>query len=126
MKTYRVALFALVILVATLACVSSPATTAPSYDETIKAGITVSECAIGNNYTTISGSLRNNTSVTLSFVKLKVFLENNGVVVDTDSTYAVGSEGLAPGETTQWEWMFGPNPPKSDKCGASLLDYRVK
>lgn len=57
----------------------------------------------GDNYI-ISGSVKNTTQYTVYFVKVKVALmdaDNN--VINTDSTYAVGDEGLAPGEMTTFE-----------------------
>ncbi len=114
---------------AAVACGGGPSysvPTAPSYITTINAGIHVASCDREYDYVTVSGTLKNDTPVTIEFVELKVYLVKDGSVIDTDSTYAVGSEGLAPGETTQWEWMFGPNAPYIDQCGAKLLDYNIR
>ena len=39
----------------------------------------------------------------VKFVEVKVALYNDGKVTDTDWTYAVGAEGLEPGESSQWK-----------------------
>ena len=46
------------------------------------------------------GTLTNNSDTTVYFVQVKFkFVTRSEEVVDTESTYAVGSEGLAPGES---------------------------
>jgi len=51
----------------------------------------------------VSGTATNNSSKTVEFIKIKVALkDSSGKVTNTVWTYAVGAEGLAPGETTQW------------------------
>lgn len=51
----------------------------------------------------ISGTATNNSSKTVEFIKIKIaLLDDSGNVINTTWTYAVGAEGLAPGETTQW------------------------
>jgi len=92
----------------------------------INDGLAVTKCSEDEyGYATIAGTLRNNTSVPLVFVQLKVMLVKNGSVVDTDSVYAVGNEGLGPGEQTTWEWMFS-NAPSFTQCSAKLLDFDVR
>lgn len=57
-----------------------------------------------SNYYYASGSLTNYSSKTVKYVKVKVLFKNSyGKTIDTDWTYAVGSEGLAPYETIKWE-----------------------
>lgn len=57
-------------------------------------------------YITCEGSVKNNGDVTISDVKVKIIFKNSsGDVIDTDWTYAVGSEGLAPGESCKWSSM---------------------
>lgn len=44
-----------------------------------------------------SGSITNNSKSTVKFVTVKIsFKDSKGNTIDTESTYAVGSEGLAP------------------------------
>lgn len=51
----------------------------------------------------VDGTATNNSASYVEFVRIKVHLYNSdGKVIDTEWTYAVGAEGLAPGETTQW------------------------
>lgn len=57
-----------------------------------------------SSYYYASGSLTNYSSKTVKYVKVKVLFKSSyGSTVDTDWTYAVGSEGLAPYETVKWE-----------------------
>lgn len=56
-----------------------------------------------SSYTILEGSVKNIGSKTVKFVEVKVsFKDASGNVIDTDWTYAVGSEGLAPGESSKW------------------------
>jgi len=46
---------------------------------------------------------KNNGSKTYKYVKVKgAFIDSRGNVVDTDWTYAIGGEGLEPGESTKF------------------------
>jgi len=57
-----------------------------------------------SSYKVAVGTVKNTGSVTIYFVQLKVsFKDSSELVIDTDSTYAVGSEGLEPGESTKWK-----------------------
>lgn len=48
-------------------------------------------------YSILEGSVTNRSSKTVYFVKIKVlFMDDSKKTIDTDWTYAVGSEGLAP------------------------------
>lgn len=73
-----------------------------------------------------TGSVTNNGKRTYEYVKVKgVFKDWNGKVLDTDWTYAVGSEGLAPGESTTFE-LSVPYNSSIYSCDVSLMDYDVK
>ncbi len=75
------------------------------------------------NYYYAEGTVKNNSSSTVSYVKVKcAFMDSAGNVIDTDWTYAVGSEGLAPGESKKWEMMVSYDR-KIDKCRATILDF---
>lgn len=51
----------------------------------------------------VDGTATNNSDKTVSFLKVKIALyDKEGKVIDTTWTYAVGAEGIAPGESTQW------------------------
>lgn len=56
---------------------------------------------VSNPY--VDGTITNNSDDTVKFVEVKVALYNDGRVTDTDWTYAVGAEGLEPGESSQWK-----------------------
>ena len=69
------------------------------------------------------GSLTNNSNETVKFVKIKgAFMNHRGKVIDTASTYAVGSEGLAPGETTTWR-MSVKKDDEIYKCEVTVYDF---
>lgn len=75
------------------------------------------------NYYYAEGTVKNNSSSTVSYVKVKcAFLDSAGNVIDTNWTYAVDSEGLAPGESKKWDMMVSYDR-KIDKCRASILDF---
>lgn len=101
------------------------------YDEDAKsAQVSASDLKITKNsvynsssYTRISGTIRNNSDTTVYFVKIKgSFKTSSGTVVDTDWTYAVGGEGLAPGESCKWELSVDKDY-SITKCDVSVLDF---
>ena len=49
------------------------------------------------------------------------FKDKDGNVLDTDWTYVVGSEGLAPSETKTFE-ISVPSNSKIDSCSVSLIN----
>ena len=52
----------------------------------------------------ISGTVKNTTDSTVYFVKVKVYIfDKDDNVLNVDSTYAVGDEGLEPGESSTFE-----------------------
>ena len=74
-------------------------------------------------YTKASGNFTNNSDTTVKFVKIKgSFKNSSGKVVDTDWTYAVGSEGLKPGETCKWELSVDKDY-SIKSCSAEVIDY---
>ena len=77
------------------------------------------------SYTYVEGTITNNSDSTVSFVKIKgAFEDSYGTVIDTDWTYAVGSEGLAPGESCKWH-MSVDKDYAIDECTVSIIDYDV-
>jgi len=57
-------------------------------------------------YVKVRGKVRNNGPESVDFVKVQVdILDSSKKVIDTDSTYAVSSEGLAPGAAKSFEVM---------------------
>lgn len=73
--------------------------------------------------TSATGKLANTGKSSVSFVKVKgQFKNSSGSIIDTDWTYAVGAEGLSPGESTRFEIMVDKD--RSIKeCSCSILDY---
>lgn len=55
-------------------------------------------------FTTVTGTITNLSDQTVRFVEVKgAFKNSSGKTIDTDWTYAVGSEGLASGESSKFE-----------------------
>lgn len=76
-----------------------------------------------SSYIICTGTVTNNGSKTYKFVKIKgSFKNSSGTVVDTDSTYAVGSEGLAPSESKTFRMSVDKNYQISS-CSVSIYDY---
>lgn len=74
-------------------------------------------------YTYAEGTLTNNSDSTVTFVKIKGSFKNySGTVVDTDWTYAVGSDGLAPGESCKWK-MSVTKDSSIKSCDVTILDF---
>ena len=69
------------------------------------------------------GRLMNNGDSTVKFVTLKgAFQTYSGSTIDTATTYAVGSEGLAPGEITKWK-MSVSGDSNITQCKVTITDY---
>lgn len=79
-----------------------------------------------NSVSTVAeGKITNNSNVTVQFVQIRgVFKDRSGNILDTDWTYAVGSEGLAPGETKKWSMYVDKNY-SIKSCTAEVYDYDV-
>ena len=75
------------------------------------------------SYLICSGNVSNSGKKTYYFVEVKaVFYDSSGKVIDTDYTYAVGKEGLAPGESSKFE-MYISYDERIESCSVSLLDF---
>lgn len=76
----------------------------PSKEDLKLTNVKLSKGGSYSNYYYASGSLTNYSSKTVEYVRVKVLFKNSsGKTIDTDWTYAVSSEGLAPYETIKWE-----------------------
>ena len=85
--------------------------------------ITTELCYSSGSYTVCRGKVTNNGEKTYKFVEVKgSFKDSSGTVLDTDSTYAVGSEGLEPGESSSFRLSVDKDS-KIYYCSVSLLDY---
>lgn len=79
----------------------------------------------GSSYIKASGTITNNSSYTVKYVKIKgSFESSSGAVVDTAWTFAVDSAGLAPGETCKWE-MSVEKDYQISSCSVSILDLDI-
>ena len=74
----------------------------------------------GYNNDKITAKLINNSSYTIMYVKVEFIFKKHDEIVDTDWTYAVSSEGLAPGETTEF-YIYNENWAKN--ITATVIDF---
>lgn len=87
--------------------------------------ITNKKITHNSSYTVFTATMTNNGAATYEFVTVKgAFVDKNGTVCDTDSTYAVGSEGLAPGESTSFRMSISKNRDVTN-CNVSIVDYDI-
>ena len=85
--------------------------------------ITVDRVSNNSSYTVCTGSVKNTGKKTYRYIKVKgSFKDSSGNVLDTDWTYAAGSEGLSPGESTTFR-LSVPQNLKITSCSVSLFDY---
>ena len=85
--------------------------------------ITVDKVTSNSSYVICTGSVKNTGTKSYKFIKVKgSFKDSDGNVIDTDWTYAAGSEGLAPGESTTFR-LSVPKNSKINSCTVSLLEY---
>ena len=76
----------------------------------------------GSNYK-VYGTVTNNTLYTVKFVKVKVSMKDaDGKVIDTETTYACGAEGLKPGESTKFECYIKKDS-KAISFSAEIYEY---
>lgn len=74
------------------------------------------------SYTVCTGTVKNTGKKTYEFVKIKgSFKNSSGTVLDTDWTYAVGAEGLAPGESKTFR-MSVPKDSSIRSCSISIMN----
>ena len=94
-------------------------------EERRKTSLIVEECDItasGKNYK-IYGIVTNNTYSTVYFVKVKVsLLDENYKVLDTETTYACGDEGIKPNESAKFD-CFIEKDSNMEYYRAEIYDY---
>lgn len=84
----------------------------------------VTSCSYSGNYFTVEGYVTNLTDRVLSFIKIRGdFTDENFNVQDTDYTYAIGAEGLAPNSKKSYDIMV-PYNQSITKCKAVIVDYK--
>jgi uncharacterized protein YjbJ (UPF0337 family) len=72
----------------------------------------------------VTGTVTNKGTRNYKFVTIKgAFKDSSGKVVDTDSTYAVGSEGLAKGESKTFRMSVKKNT-SIRKCDITITGYK--
>lgn len=75
------------------------------------------------NYYEVYGTVTNNTLYTVKFVKVKVSMnDKDGKVIDTETTYACGDEGLKPGESTKFECYIEKDS-RAESFTAEIYEY---
>ncbi len=85
--------------------------------------VNVESCSGSGNHTRIEGYVTNTNDFIVHFLKLRLVWEGHGgKVVDTGSTYAVGSEMLHPGESSRFSGSTRAR--GVTYCRAGILDYR--
>lgn len=102
---------------------SSSSSSSYSYESKYSA-LKISNVSVTSNssYTVCTGTITNNGKKNYSFVEVKgAFKNSSGTVLDTDWTYAVGSEGLAPGESKSFR-MSVPKNYSISSCSVSIMD----
>lgn len=76
------------------------------------------------SYFVVSGSVKNNTSATVKFVVVKIeLIDKNGNVIDSDTTYAVGEEGISPGNSAKFKCYLDDDMDIA-KYSARIFSYR--
>lgn len=96
--------------------------------ETSTTPIKISALTFSSNssYKIAEGTVTNNGSRTVYYVKVKVAFKNiSGTTIDTDWTYAVSSEGLEPGESKKFSVSVKKDYSITDAT-ASILDFQYK
>lgn len=85
--------------------------------------ITVDSVSHNSGYTVCTGSVKNTGNKTYKYIEVKgAFKDSAGNVIDTDWTYAAGSEGLSPNESTTFRLSVTKNL-DIKSCSVSLLDF---
>jgi len=109
-------------------CYTHMPSTSPQYNykpEVVEDVLSFSDVCVTKNssYTICTATITNNGKKTYTFIEVKgKFKNSSGTVLDTDWTYAVGSEGLAPGESASFRLSVDKNFDIT-KCDLEILDY---
>jgi hypothetical protein len=93
--------------------------------ENATSALSISDIRIKSNssYTICIGTITNNGKKNYTYVKVKgAFKDSLGKTVDTDWTYAIGTEGLSPGESSTFRLSVDKEISIVD-CEVSILEY---
>ena len=96
-----------------------------SYDDRSESDMEISNVEVFSNSTSsyCTGTIKNNGDKSFKFVQVKgSFKDRNGNTIETGDTYAVGSEGLVPGESTSFKICCTYNY-KIVTCSVTIYDY---
>lgn len=75
------------------------------------------------NYFIVSGNVENNSSSTVKFVVVKIeLIDEKGKVFDSDTTFAVGEEGIRPGNSAKFKCYFD-NDDRLENYSANIFSY---
>lgn len=102
----------------------TPLSSSTTSYETMRTALKISNVNVTSNssYTICTGTVTNNGKKSYDYVKVKgSFKNSSGKVLDTDWTYAVGAEGLAPGESTTFRLSVSKNSSITD-CSVTFVD----
>lgn len=96
-----------------------------NYNKKSKYDLSISNVEVHKTSSTMycTGTIKNDGDESFSFVKVKAsFKDDNGNTIETGDSYAVGSEGLAPGEATTFT-IYGTKNSDVTRCDVSVYDY---
>ena len=75
-----------------------------------------------SNYTYVTGTITNNGTYSIKYVKVKAACKDSkGTVIDTDWTYAVDSSWLEPGESNTFEMMVKDESGKIKSANVTVI-----
>lgn len=75
---------------------------------------------IDDKYIYVTGAIKNNSDKTYSFIEVKVtYMDDNGKILDTDTTYVNSSDALLPNERKSFKLM-------TEMIGGVYSKYRIE
>lgn len=104
---------------------SSYGSSSYNYDSRSKYDLIISDVIVHTNSSSsyCTGTIKNNGDESFRFVQVKgAFKDRNGNTIETGDSYAVGSEGLEPGESTTFKIYCDKNS-SINSCTVTVYDY---
>ncbi len=108
-----------------LKSLSSYSSGSSSYSSKSRLDLQISNVSVHSNSvsTYCTGTIKNNGDSSFKFVQVKgSFKDSSGNVIETGDGYAVGSEGLSPGESTSFK-IYCDHNSKVKSCSVTIYDY---
>ncbi len=105
---------------------SSSSSSSSSFRYPSASDLQISNVSVQTNsvVTYCTGTIKNNGKVTFKFVEVKgCFKDGGGNVIETGSSYAVGSEGLSPGQSKSFTIYSDGRNPKVKSCSVEVYDF---